>query len=219
MLLWPSNQLSATTNLCKTHCVTCGGVLFSFHYVHLHLYNFLYEPLLLLIIFAVRPYHWLLTIATRGFISMNHYCETSQQSRPGFSKPRFLCPFVQPDTTLNQLCALCFPFTGGLSCSSGCVCFIWTQPRPWPSQINSKEKWARRINLQGSRGKYLLRSFKAFANKGDLSSTFKWQILASFIYITSKTSRRVCSAFIYPLTWEMLPLFSLISYLISQEYF
>lgn len=99
VLLWPSNQLSATTNLCKAHCVTCGGVLFSFHYVDLHLYNFLYEPLLLLIIFAVRPYHWLFTIATRGFISMNHYCGTSQQSRPGFSKPWFLCPVVQPDTT------------------------------------------------------------------------------------------------------------------------
>lgn len=49
--------------------------------------------------------------------------------------PGFLCTFVQPDATQNQLCALCFlnpdsafalrlHFTGGLPYSGECVCFI-----------------------------------------------------------------------------------------------
>lgn len=131
--------------------------------------------------------------------------------------PGFLCTFVQPDATQNQLCALCFlnpdsafalclHFTGGLPYSGECVCFIWTHHWPsWP-QIMLKEEWESRINLHHSRRKYLLRSVKAFANRGDPSRAFKMPHLSVVISITSKASQRVCGALIYPLAWETLPL-------------
>lgn len=117
-----------------------------------------------------------------------------KQSRLGFSKPRFLCAFVLPDATQNQLCAPCFPspdsafalclhFTGGPSCSGRCVCFIWTHPlTPADHKLPRRRKWESWINLLLSRGKYLLRPLKAFANKGDPSTAFKMS-LAGFVHL------------------------------------
>lgn len=73
----------------------------------------------------------------------------------------------------QRLCSVCFHFTGGLPYSRSCVCFIWTHRWPrWP-QIMLKEERETRINLHHGRGKHLLRSVKASANRGDPSRAFK----------------------------------------------
>ena len=123
-----------------------------------------------------------------GLISMNHYHATTDwyERRAALvsAGPGSFATFVQSVATWSRLrspCfpspdsffALCFHFTGGLLYGEGCVCFIWTHRWPgWP-QIMLKEEWEDRINLHHGRGEYLLRSFKAFANRGDPSRTFK----------------------------------------------
>lgn len=99
----------------------------------------------------------------------------------GFGEPRLLCAFVQPDATQNRLCArrlllprLLPPFHWlAPPCGGERVCFIWTCHWPsWP-QIMLEEKWGSGVNLHHGSGKYLLRSVRAFANRGDPSRAFK----------------------------------------------
>lgn len=131
------------------------------------------------------PLFCLTSCCTSVFISMNCKQRLNQMGWDVLvSVSSVLSHLLALMQHINHFCGLLFPnhdsffttgihFTGGLPFIWGYVCFIWTHHRPFWLQIMLREEVQDRINCYRGRGKYLLRSVKAFANRGDPSRAFK----------------------------------------------